>query len=119
MGDNARVVIKKIYFGRAALFGLLSGVVAGILAEIIGLIAFLFFDLPNRWNIWMFENLGVSSEVTVMTALAFLVFILVFIKVIICTLIYNIVSKIHAPIHLHLEENAEVSIAESKIISVA
>lgn len=113
MGEMARIEVRKIYAGRAAVFGLFYGIVIGLIS---GLFIFILLITAGTGAINSINKAGsvVGSQPLPLVGVgeAFLVFIIVVLIysigscILFCVsaLIYNLISKIGGPIHFGLVE---------------
>ena len=124
MGEVERIILRRLYIGKASLFGLYYGAFTGL---ILGAIAFLAVLVSNRFETWLGETLNMSGF-----ALAFILAVIIFISITIiglisaflAVLIYNIVASFGGEINFDLEEYIQVkdnfeNRVESKPVSFA
>ncbi|MEK6889486.1 MAG: hypothetical protein AABW80_05260 [Nanoarchaeota archaeon] len=108
MGEVERIILKRIYVGKASLFGLYYGAFTGL---IIGFIAFLAVFISNRLETWLGDMVNMSGF-----ALAFILAVIIFISVTVigligaflAVLIYNIVASLGGEINFDLEEYVQM-----------
>ncbi len=98
MKPTERIEVRKIYVGRAAIFGFFYGLVIGLIAAIIVIIAGLFGFTSNV----PFISAGGIILAGVIVAVMYV--LISFIGSIISALVYNLISKLGGRIDIGLAE---------------
>tara|TARA_B100000315_G_C14236570_1_gene433418 strand:+ start:285 stop:605 length:321 start_codon:yes stop_codon:yes gene_type:complete len=102
MGQRERIIVRKIYLGSAAMFGLYYGLIIGLLAGGFVLIASLL--MPSSGGLGVSGALGGFGIVT--AGIVFVIYTVAgIVGSVISALLYNIISKIGGSIHVDLEEH--------------
>lgn len=121
MGESERIIVKKIYVGRAALFGLYYGILMGLLMAVLlpliisTLIGALTPDIGASGSSGGSSPFGTGNAIgagsLVLSALYFgLVVVFSVIGSVFFAVVYNIVSKVNGSMHVDLEEYVSNSI---------
>lgn len=105
MAGVERIVFKRIYVGRAALFGLYYGIFIGLISAII-------IFIMSIWSINTLQSSSVGDAAGLETAGATLIAFIFFILYVVITpiasiifaLIYNLIAKIGGALHFDLME---------------
>ena len=113
MGDAERIEVRKIYAGRAAVFGLFYGIAIGLIS---GLFIFILLisvgnqaigGLNKATTLWGGQSF---PQISVGEAFLVMIIIVLFSSIGMCVLscvsafIYNLIAKIGGPIHFGLIE---------------
>lgn len=117
MEEIQRVQLKKIYIWRATLFGLLYGLVSGVVLAVVSNLL-IFFGFKNMHILGQnIVNVTVGL-IAVVTVLLILIFAIIgAIVFLLGSLVYNIVSKFGSKIHLEFmdyEPVKEIAVKEKE-----
>ena len=107
--NSEKIEVKKVYLGRAILFGFLYGLIFGLIIGIILLILIL-ATLMNDISIFgrEFQISGILSALVVFCAMIFLGAVIGSLMSLICALAYNLAAKLGGKLYLELSgENEE------------
>ena len=104
MGDSARVIVKKIYLGRALLFGLYLGIIAGICFALLSAFFLSYLGFPQGMRDWFIGHAGTDSIIAISLCVLLGIFVIVFTSILVFSGIYNLTSKLHGSVHLYMEE---------------
>lgn len=111
MGQIERIEVKRIYVGRAAMFGLFFGLIIGFIVGIIFLIIGLWFTnfLNNISVLGGNSSLPITTGGKIMYSFTLIVFYTIgsCIIFVVGALLYNLIAKIGFTIHLGLAELAQ------------
>ncbi len=104
--NSERIEVRKVYAGRAVLFGFLYGLIFGLIVGIVLLILIL-ATIMNDISVFgrEFQTSGILSALAVFSAMIFLGAVVGSLGSFISALIYNLVAKLGGKLHFDIASN--------------